>query len=60
MWIGEGKSDCILVMEQKIHEKGSFMKLGVIVPQIEPWVRHAAAWRSLGATHLSVDTMEVG
>ncbi len=40
--------------------KGSFMKLGVIVLQKEPWARHAAALRSLGATHLSLDTMEVG
>ena len=24
------------------------------------WAKHATAWRSLGATHLSVDTMEVG
>ena len=26
----------------------------------EHWAIHAAAWRSLGATHLSVDTMESG
>lgn len=36
------------------------MELGVIVPQKEPWARHATAWRSLGATHLGVDTMVVG
>jgi probable F420-dependent oxidoreductase len=26
----------------------------------QSWVKHAAAWRSLGATHLSVDTLGVG
>jgi alkanesulfonate monooxygenase SsuD/methylene tetrahydromethanopterin reductase-like flavin-dependent oxidoreductase (luciferase family) len=26
----------------------------------QSWAQHAAAWRTLGATHLSVETMEVG